>query len=51
MKKYLKISIILGSIALICAAILAALNLVTSPIIAKNSEKTMKDTIKTINLE
>ncbi|MCR5113462.1 MAG: hypothetical protein K6A63_05950 [Acholeplasmatales bacterium] len=48
MKKYLTISIILGTIALICAAILAALNLVTSPIIAKNSEATKKDTITTI---
>lgn len=48
MKKYLTISIILGTIALICAAILAALNLVTSPIIAKNSEETKKDTITTI---
>ena len=48
MKKYLKISLILGSIALICAAILAALNLLTSPIIDKNSENTKKDTINII---
>ena len=48
MKNYLKISAILGSIALVCAIILAALNMLTSPIIAKNDAKKETETIQAI---
>lgn len=48
MKGYLKISAILGAIALVCAAILAALNMLTSPIIAKNDEEKETKTIQAI---
>ncbi|MBR6071445.1 MAG: hypothetical protein IKP77_01265 [Acholeplasmatales bacterium] len=48
MKGYFKISAILGAIALVCAAILAALNMLTSPVIAKNDEKKETETIQAI---
>lgn len=48
MKNYLKISLILGSIALICSAILASLNLLTKPIIDENSKTKQDETIKAI---
>ena len=48
MKSYLKISVILASIALVCALILASLNMLTSPIIAKNDEKKETETIQAI---
>ena len=48
MKNYVKISVILGSIALVCAIILAALNMLTSPIIAKNDAKKETETIQAI---
>jgi hypothetical protein len=48
MKGYLKISAVLAVIALVCAAILAGLNMVTSPIIAKNNEAKETQTIKAI---
>lgn len=48
MKGYFKISAILGAIALVCAAILAALNMLTSPIIAKNDEEKETKTIQAI---
>ena len=48
MKNYLRISVILGAIALVCAAILAALNMLTSPVIAKNDEKKETETIQAI---
>ena len=48
MKGYLKISAILASIALVCAAILAALNMLTSSVIAKNDEKKETETIQAI---
>lgn len=48
MKNYLKISVILGSIALVCAIILAALNMLTSPVIAKNDAKKETETIQAI---
>ena len=46
--KYFKISSILAAIALVCAVILAAMDLLTSPVIAKNSEQTEQDTIVSI---
>ena len=48
MKGYLKISVVLAAIALVCAAILAGLNMVTSPIIAKNDEAKETKTIQAI---
>lgn len=48
MKNYLRISVILGAIALVCAAILAALNMLTSPVIEKNDEKKETETIQAI---
>lgn len=48
MKNYLKISIVLCLITLCCAAILAALNLVTAGVIEENDKKTKKETIKAI---
>ncbi len=48
MKNYLKISVVLASIALVCALILASLNMLTSPIIAKNDEKKETETIQAI---
>lgn len=46
--KYLKISAVLASIALVCSIILAAMNLMTSPIISKNKEQTELQTIQKI---
>ena len=51
MKNYLKISVVLGAIALICSAILASLNLVTKPIIDDNSAKKQTETIQSIYSE
>ena len=48
MKNYLKISVVLCSIALICSLVLAALNLLTKPIIDKNAENTQIETMKAI---
>ena len=48
MKNYVKISAVLCSIALICALILAALNLLTKPIIDKNAEAKQTETIQAI---
>ena len=48
MKNYLRISVILGSIALVCAIILAGLNMLTSPVIAKNDAKKETETIQAI---
>lgn len=48
MKNYFRISVILGSIALVCAIILAALNMLTAPIIAQNAEKKETETIQAI---
>ena len=38
--KYFKISSILAAIALVCALILAAMDMLTSPIVAKNNKET-----------
>ncbi len=46
--KYLKISSILAAIALICAVLIAAMDMLTSPVIAKNDEQTEYDTIVSI---
>lgn len=46
--KYLKISAVLASIALVCALIIAAMNLLTSPIIAKNNAESEQKTILSI---
>jgi len=46
--KYFKISSILAAIALVCALVLAAMDMLTSPIVAKNNEKTEYDTIVSI---
>ena len=51
MKNYLKISVVLCAIALICSAILASLNLLTKPIIDKNSENKQTETIQSIYSE
>ncbi len=48
MKNYVKISLVLGTIALVCALVLAALNLLTKPIIDKNSEDKQTETIQSI---
>lgn len=44
MKNYFKVAGILGAIALICSALIALINMVSSPIIAKNDEKTINET-------
>ena len=46
--KYLKISSVLAGISLICALILAGMDMLTSPIIAKNNEQTEYETIVSI---
>ena len=46
--KYFKISSILAAIALVCALVLAAMDMLTSPIIAKNNKETEKNTIVSI---
>ena len=51
MKNYLKISVVLCAIALICSAILASLNLLTKPIIDDNSAKKQTETIQSIYSE
>ena len=48
MKNYFKISAVLCTIALVCALILAALNLLTKPIIDDNSAKKQTETIQSI---
>ena len=48
MKNYVRISVILGSIALVCAIILAGLNMLTSPVIAQNDAKKETETIQAI---
>ncbi len=48
MKNYFRISAILGAITLVCAVILALMNMLTSPIIAKNNDKTKLETIQKI---
>lgn len=44
MKRYAYVSLVLGGIALICALLIAAMNMLTSPVIAKNEEAKIKDT-------
>lgn len=46
--KYFKISAILASIALICSLVIAGMNLLTSPIVAKNNQETEYNTIVSI---
>ncbi len=48
MKNYFRISAILGAITLVCAVVLALMNMLTSPIIAKNNDKTKLETIQKI---
>ncbi|MCR5647561.1 MAG: hypothetical protein K6F81_04700 [Acholeplasmatales bacterium] len=48
MKNYFRIAAILGAITLVCAVILALMNMLTSPIIAKNNDKTKLETIQKI---
>lgn len=48
MMKYFKVSLVLALIAMVCSAIIAGINLATSPIIAKNKEQTEEQTIKKI---
>lgn len=43
-KNYFKVAGILGAIALICAALIASINLLTSPVISKNEKKTQEAT-------
>ena len=46
--KYLKISLILGLISLVCAVILAGTNMITKDKIAENEKKTKNETIEAI---
>lgn len=48
MKNYFRISAVLGAITLVCAVILALMNMLTSPIIANNNDKTKLETIQKI---
>ena len=48
MMKYFKVASVLALIALVCSAIIASINLATSPIIAKNNEQTEEQTIQKI---
>lgn len=48
MMKYFKVSLVLALIAMVCAAIIASINMATSPIIAKNKEQTEQQTIQKI---
>ena len=48
MKNYFRISAVLGAITLVCAVILALMNMLTNPIIAKNNDKTKLETIQKI---
>lgn len=44
MKRYAYVSLVLGGIALICAVLIALMNMLTSPIIDKNDEAKINDT-------
>ena len=46
--KYLKISSILAVIALFCSLVIAGMNMLTSPIVAKNNQQTEYNTIVSI---
>lgn len=48
MKKYLKISAVLAVITLVCAVVLASINLLTADLIAKHEEEKKEETIKAI---
>ena len=48
MKRYLRISLTLGFIALVCAALIAFINLLTQDTINKNEEKKKSETIEAI---
>ena len=48
MKNYFRIAAVLGAITLVCAVILALMNMLTNPIIAKNNDKTKLETIQKI---
>lgn len=48
MKNYFRIAAVLGAITLVCAVVLALMNMLTSPIIAKNNDKTKLETIQKI---
>lgn len=48
MKKYFRIAAVLGAITLVCAVVLALMNMLTSPIIANNNDKTKLETIQKI---
>ena len=48
MKNYFRISAVLGAITLVCAVVLALMNMLTSPIIANNNDKTKLETIQKI---
>ena len=46
--KYFKISAVLAAIALVCSVIIASINLLTSPVIARNEKQTELQTIQKI---
>lgn len=48
MKKYIKVAAVLGGIALVCAVLIAAMNLITAPIIESNRQKTISETYKAV---
>ena len=48
MKKYFKVSLILGLITLICAALIALMNMVTSKVIENNEKKVIEETYTSI---
>ena len=48
MKNYFRIAAVLGAITLVCAVVLALMNMLTSPIIANNNDKTKLETIQKI---
>ena len=51
MKRYLYVSGILGAIALICAVLIALMNMLTKPIINSNNEKIMNETYSKIYVD
>ena len=51
MKRYAYVSLILGAIALVCATLIALMNMLTSPIIAKSDEEKIKETYTKIFID
>lgn len=51
MKRYAYVSLILGAIALVCATLIALMNMLTRPIIAKSDEEKIKETYTKIFID